>query len=95
LFTEQHGKEIDEMLAAHNEWTEKGLEPADQVLAVAFNKKLLIFQNPSIPKLIEEVMANPLYAEYKAGKEKLKGALLGALMKKYPGCDIKTVEEQL
>lgn len=57
----------------------------------AYRRGMLICQNPVVSEIVEEVTQDSKYAEYRNGKEKLKGYLLGQVIKKYPYCDLVAI----
>lgn len=59
-----------------------------------FNRGMFIFQNPLIRDIVEECKKMDIYRDYQKNP-KIKGAVLGYVMKKYPYCDIGEVAKMI
>lgn len=67
----------------------------DFLYLYAFNNQMFVFQNPTIPDIVNEFKDHDFYKQYKSGNTKMFGALIGQIMKKYQSCNIDMVRNLL
>lgn len=86
---------IDNVIECFNNFKSSENDIRENLHYFAFKNKMFIFQNPIIPDIVNEFMKDDLYKQYKNGNEKIFGALIGKIIKKYPSCDINKVRTLL
>lgn len=85
---------IEKMLESFELFKKSGLEKKDFLEFYTYNNGMFVFQNPTIPEIINEIKKDSKYIEYLTNS-KLKGYLIGNIMKKYPSCNIDMVSRMI
>ena len=87
--------EKEKMIDLFDEFEKAGYKDEDLPVKLAYENRLLVFQNPVISELIKEIKNDPKYDEYVFGNLKLKNYLIGNLVKKYPSIDTDLVKSMI
>lgn len=83
---------IDNVIHCFKDFKSSGYFPEDNIRYFVFENKMFVFQNPTIPDIVNEFKDHDFYKQYKSGNTKMLGALIGQIIKKYPSCDIVKVQ---